>query len=155
MKLYCMRHGEAEPIPSGQKGRALTEKGVKEIEQMANYLSEQGVVIHHIMHSSKRRAQETAQILANTLQIQAVTECKSLLSPEADVDLLLEMIKTWHEDTLLVGHLPFLPKLVSALVVEEPTLFPIVNYPPGGIVCLEYYDAGRFVINFVLRPDML
>lgn len=50
------------------------------------------------------------------------------------------MVNGWTDDSRLVGHQPFLGKLVSRLVLgEERTL---VDYPSGTVVCLERASAS-------------
>ena len=53
---------------------------------------------------------------------------------------------------MLVGHLPFMAKLVSMLVTgkEQPI---IVNYQPGTVVCVARDDEGCWQVEWMLRPD--
>jgi phosphohistidine phosphatase len=60
----------------------------------------------------------------------------------------------WEEDTLVVGHLPFMSRLVSLLTTGE-TDAGLVQYQPGSVVCLERVDAEQWVILWMIRPDML
>ena len=65
-----------------------------------------------------------------------------------------EQVQHWNEDTLIVGHLPFMGKLVARLVngAEEPG---IVAYQPGSVACLERSDDGRWTVVWMLRPELL
>jgi phosphohistidine phosphatase len=56
-------------------------------------------------------------------------------------------------DTMVVGHLPFMAKLVSHLVTgdDSPTL---VAYQPGAVVCLELIEKD-WQINWMVRPELL
>lgn len=154
MKLYCVRHGEAEPVDIDPE-RPLTAKGRQEVERVAYYLRDHGVKVLHIMHSTKLRAKQTATIFAKALMTEQVTECESILDEDADVSTLMEMIPTWTEDTLIVGHLPFMPRLISGLVMGNPNIYPIVNYPPAGVVCLEHFDQDRWIIQWILNPYLV
>jgi len=69
--------------------------------------------------------------------------------------MLMEMISTWTDDTLIVGHLPFMPRLISGLVMGDPDVYPIVNFPPAGIVCLEYFDQSHWIIQWILNPNLV
>jgi len=46
-------------------------------------------------------------------------------------------------------------RLISGLVIGDTTLYPIVNYPPAGIVCLEKFNQTRWVIQWILNPKLL
>lgn len=154
MKLYCLRHGEAESAEV-DPSRPLTSKGREQAERVARHLYHHHIHISHVMHSPQRRAAETAEIFSNEMKLTHVTECDSILDEDADVEILMDMIATWTDDTLLVGHLPFMPRLISGLVIGNPDLYPIVNYPPAGIVCLEHYDQARWIIQWILNPYLL
>ena len=154
MKLYCVRHGEAESADV-DSGRPLTQNGRQEVERVANYLHAHDIKVSHILHSTKLRAKETAEIFAKTMSSVQVTQCESILDEDANVNALLEMITTWTDDTLVVGHLPFMPRLISGLVIGNPDIYPIVNYPPAGIVCLEHFDQHRWMIQWILNPSLV
>ncbi len=154
MKLYCVRHGEAcrsDQDPCCQ----LTSQGQKDVTRVARHLANSGVSIHQILHSSKLRAKQTAAILTETLQIASVTECPSLLDSEARVEDLLAMLPSWTEDTMIVSHLPFLPQLVNALILNDSNHSPIIHFPPATVICLERQDAQRWIVRWVLNPEIV
>ncbi len=151
-KLYCVRHGEACSAELDPRC-PLTARGQRDISFLAHYLAQCGVKIPSIFHSGKPRAQQTATILADTLHIDRIAESPSLLNCEADIEDLLTCLSAWNEDIMIVGHLPFIPRLVNALVLglecaDHP---PIIDYPPGTVVCLEQHNR-RWIIHWVLSP---
>jgi len=152
MKLYCVRHGEAASAECDAE-RPLTEQGVNDVTRVAAYLARCDVNVAHVMHSTKLRAKQTASILSEALMPSQLTECESILDEQNAIEPMVEMIKTWTDDTMLVGHLPFMPRLVSALVIGDAKNYPIVNYPPGTVVCLDLYDQNRWIINWILGPQ--
>lgn len=154
MKIYCVRHGEAEESDVDPE-RPLTEHGVSDIESIARFMGEAGLHIDHMLHSPKLRAVQTAQIFASYLQADQVNECDTLLDEDNDIQLLVDMIPAWHGDTMLVGHLPYMYKLISALVLGQADFYPIVNYPPGTVVCLDRYDNERWIISWLLNPRLI
>ncbi len=155
MKLYCVRHGEAESAEvNGQ--RPLTDKGRQEVHNVAKYLGDHDLKISHILCSTQLRAQQTAEIFANAMLLPGqVPQCDALLNENASVMALIEKISTWQEDTLLVGHLPLMPRLISGLLIGNPDLYPIVNYPPAGIVCLKPFDHNHWMIEWILNPHLI
>ena len=60
----------------------------------------------------------------------------------------------WEDDTLVVGHLPFMARLVALLTTGDSES-DIVAYCPGSVVCLERADAGHWVVQWMIRPDIL
>lgn len=154
MNLYCVRHGEAE-LAEVNPERPLTNKGRLEVERVAHYLQSHHIKVAHVMHSTKLRAKQTAEIFADALAPGQTTECESILDEDADVNVLIEMISTWTDDTLIVGHLPFMPKLISGLVIGNPDIYPIVNFPPSGIVCLQHFESHRWIIQWLLNPQLV
>lgn len=154
MKLYCVRHGEAEESDINPE-RPLTEKGRMDIESVARFMGESGLHIDSLLYSPKKRAIETALIFAKYLKAEQVAECVPLLDEQRDVSPLVDMISIWSQDTLLVGHLPFMSRLISALVLGKSDDYPIVNYPPGTVICLDRYKDERWIISWLLGPGML
>ena len=55
---------------------------------------------------------------------------------------------------LVVGHLPFMAKLVSHLLVEDENRL-TTAYQPGTVVCLERVDDDRWQIDWMIRPELL
>ncbi len=154
MNLYCVRHGEAESADVDPE-RPLTENGRQEVERVANYLHGHDLKVAHVMHSTKLRAKQTAEIFAEAMMPGQVTECESILDEDANVMELMQMIPAWTDDTMIVGHLPFMPRLISGLLIGNPHIYPIVNYPPAGVVCLQHFDQHRWIIQWILNPFLV
>lgn len=154
MKLYCVRHAEAESSPE-DKQRRLSEKGVEDVTKIACFLQRYDTHVNDLMHSDKLRAIQTAEILAAHLKVDQITERGLLLDAQAPIDVAVEEIKLLTDNTMLVGHLPFMHKLVSALVVHNENYFPIVKFPPATVVCLESVEDQRWVISWVLQPQLI
>ncbi|MHC4695325.1 MAG: hypothetical protein ACYTFA_01130 [Planctomycetota bacterium] len=58
------------------------------------------------------------------------------------------------EDMMVVGHLPFMAKLVSHLIVSDEAAS-TVAYQPGTIVCLELTEEEQWHVAWMLRPELL
>ena len=62
MNLYLIRHGEAA---GGEMDPGLSARGINDVWRIAAFLRDRaGVRPVEILHSTKRRARETASILA-------------------------------------------------------------------------------------------
>ena len=155
MKLYCARHGEAcSSLENSQ--RPLSQQGEQDVAAMANYLKQHQVTVQHVLHSSLLRAEQTAGLLTAQAFPQAIVKaCPNLLTEDGDIEPLYSMIECWQEDTLLVGHLPFMQQLVSTLVCGQADFYSLIHYPPGAIICLTAIFSGKWTIDWLLNPSMI
>jgi len=80
MKLYLVRHGEAYP-ETVDPSRPLTDKGKSETQKIANCLKQTQINIDLIVHSGKKRAEQTAEILKNALNPKCEILAKITLLP--------------------------------------------------------------------------
>jgi phosphohistidine phosphatase len=154
MKLYCVRHGHAELSLNDVGDRALTPEGIQDVEKIAAHLAHRNVQISHLMHSSKQRAMDTAKILGSEILPNQNMELSELLEPDKLIEPLVDQIYSWNDDTMLVGHLPYIAKLVSQLVIGDDC-YNLVRFTPGTVVCLERIDTQEWTIDWVLRPELL
>lgn len=55
---------------------------------------------------------------------------------------------------MVVGHMPFLGRLVSRLILErdDPGL---LGFQPGSMAYLERTEGGVWQVAWLLRPDIL
>ena len=153
MKLYCARHGHAEQSPDQYGERPLSLEGIKEISKVAAYLKHQLINITHVKYSGKLRTQQSAVILADAVANEQALEASELLGIDYPTIPLIESIQQWHDDTMLVGHMPFMSQLVSALILGNDS-YDIVRFYPGTIVCLEQLE-GRWILNWMLHPSLV
>lgn len=156
MKLYCVRHGRAEQLPDHTGERPLTQEGINDVSKVAAYLKHQAVWRHvvRLMHSGKLRAQQSAEILAAAVAEDQAIEVCALLGSDHSTVPLINLIQEWHDDTMLVGHMPFMSQLVSALILREDS-YDILRFPPGTVVCLERIEHYRWILNWVVCPDLV
>lgn len=153
MKLYLVQHGEAcakETDPA----RPLTEKGKQDVENLADFLKQAGLHVDRVIHSGKLRAQQTAECLAKAIAAGVELETSGIINPNDDPKAFDWQHESWNINTLVVGHLPFMAKLVSHLVIDDESAL-ITSYQPGSIVCLERGEDARWVINWMIRPELV
>jgi phosphohistidine phosphatase len=152
MRLYLVQHGAALD-KQADPARALSSQGVQEITSMAKVLGAAGVRVERIWHSGKRRAEQTAAILAEQLLPKGNIDRVTGIDPLDSVQEFIEDADVWQEDTLVVGHLPFLSRMVSLLLTGDPDR-ELVAYLPGSVVCLERDGAGQWILLWMLRPGL-
>lgn len=153
MKLYLAQHGEALPSEDDPE-RPLSPQGRRDVQALADLLASSGVRVERVWHSGKRRARQSAQLLAGKLLISGKAEPIDGIRPNDPVEAFVADADVWEQDTLVVGHLPFMSRLVSRLTLGEAQP-DIVDYRPGSVVCLERRDAERWVLAWMVRPELL
>ena len=150
MKLYLVQHGEAVSKDINPD-RPLAEKGKEDIDKLAGFLKSNETNISNVFHSGKARALQTAEIFANTLGDIKV-EILEGIAPNDPVDSLAAKITQLENNTMIVGHLPFMAKFISYLVMGDEEKI-IVDYQPGSVICIEQDESNSWKIRWMIRPD--
>jgi phosphohistidine phosphatase len=142
MKLYLLRHGDAgERNAEGyttDAARTLTPKGIKRTRQLANALRQMEISFDAIYSSPLIRAQQTAEIIARSLQLEKQLRTTSQLAPDyalTDALLLIEGAVVKAKAILLVGHEPQFSQLISLLCTGGTHLGLVLK--KGGLCRLE------------------
>ena len=148
MKLYLVRHGDALPEELDPE-RPLSEQGQKEIDRLAEILVQRGLSVGTILHSGKTRAAQTAERLAAKLLPAQGVLASDNLAPLDPVRPMADRITAMADDTMIVGHLPFLGKLVSLLVAGKEDSN-AVNFKSGGLVCLKRGENRNWTIDWTV-----
>ncbi|MCK4846656.1 MAG: phosphohistidine phosphatase SixA [Deltaproteobacteria bacterium] len=151
MKLYLMRHGEAED-GNIEPTRPLTDRGRTEVERVGRYLKEEGVSPKRIVHSQKLRARETAGLISTALSIEA-EEVEDLL-PLDSPEIWRERLLSETGDMMLVGHMPYMGMMVSLLTTGSLNRAPVV-FSEATVICLERKDDGNFKVLFRVDAEEL
>ena len=112
MKLWVLRHGEAESHASSDAQRNLTEQGRKEVLNSAAHLI--GQPISAIIASPYVRAQQTAQLVREALRFMPEIRTVPWLTPDGNPLQVLEKLDT-DDNVLLVSHQPLVGNLISFL----------------------------------------
>jgi phosphohistidine phosphatase len=153
MQLYLVHHGEARPAEVDPE-RPLSVAGEADVRRIAAFLAGSGVRVARVLHSGKRRAEQTAGGLAAALAPGIAPASRGGLNPNDLTESLALEVAGWQEDTMLVGHLPFMARLVSRLVAGRENAG-VVAFEPGSVVCLLRTDQGAWTIAWMLRPGLL
>ena len=140
MEVYLDRHGEPTR-ESEDPQRPLNARGREEVRRVSAVAARMGLRPAEIRHSGKRRAAQTAEIFAAALGPRAAVVTASGLAPNDDVEPVATALATATRPVMVVGHLPFLSRLASLLLVGDPDR-PLVQFPTGGIVCLAHEASG-------------
>jgi phosphohistidine phosphatase len=152
MRLYLVQHGDAVPEQLDAE-RPLSAAGRQDVEAVARLLASNRIRAVRIAHSGKLRAQQTAELLAAALAPGMVPETMTGLNPNDPVEPVARRIAEWTSDVMLVGHLPFMGKLVARLVANDERK-PVAAFVPGTVVCLEQGETGHWAIRWMVRPEI-
>ncbi|GMR16262.1 MAG: phosphohistidine phosphatase SixA [Gammaproteobacteria bacterium] len=153
MKLYLMRHGEALS-PNKDPEQGLTESGKSNIEKVARQLHNNGVTFNRVLHSKKKRARQTAEIMIDNIAPEVTATLHQHITPNDDPGLIISEINTWDEDTLITSHLPYVPNLITRLTGEDAFLSAI-SFETGTVVCLIKDDNSTWSIMWSTCPSEL
>lgn len=134
MAIYLAQHGKAFSEEDDPR-RALTNLGIKETVYIASTAAYYMVAVDQIQHSSKLRAKQTAEVFGLKLKPSRGLIENPELDPDGNFKLLGESLKPEY-NILLVGHLPFLQRLLSQMTTGSPD-FEIMKLQNSGLICLD------------------
>ncbi|MDV6343242.1 SixA phosphatase family protein [Nitrosomonas sp. Is37] len=150
MELILWRHAEAEDgFPD--TARKLTEKGLKQAHNMAQWLKPRLPKNTRIMVSSAKRAQQTALALSNHF------ETTQEVGTSTTADRILAAANWPYEESsiLVVGHQPTLGNVAASLICQNHAGFSIKK---GAIWWFSYKqsaDTENTILRAVISPDMV
>jgi len=115
MKLWILRHGEAQSRARSDAERELTAHGRDEVLNTAANLM--GKPLRWIVASPYVRAQQTAELVRQALGFSEPIITVPWLTPDSDPQNVLKHLDLYAaDDVLLVSHQPLVGALVSVLV---------------------------------------
>lgn len=151
MKLYLMRHGEALS-PQIDPERGLSDNGKEKVKLVADYLKKKDITFSQIFHSKKKRARETAEIMAATISPDAELMLHENITPNDDPQLVFSEINSWDKDTLIASHLPFVPNLMT-LLTEKDAYMTAITFETTTIICLEKENNYKWSLKWATAPS--
>src|SRR5262245_18194036 len=134
IELYLMRHGIAGALGEGgvvkDADRPLTLEGRARIKQAAEGLRELGLKFNIIFMSSLLRSRQTAEAVAEALDLQQKVKILDSLAPgrafveseRNNAEIFLELGAFLFDRALLVGPMPDLSVLASLLLTGNRNL---------------------------------
>ena len=152
MALFLVQHGKSLSKDKDPE-QGLSREGILGVEQIAKVAKGYGVQVSCIIHSGKKRARQTADIFASSLEPVDGVQESSGLKPLDDVSAFAGKINS-EDNIMLVGHLPFMERLTSHLITGS-TDKPVFKFQNGGIVCLNTDpDSHSWLISWALMPKI-
>lgn len=156
MKIYILRHAEAEPrAPGGAEGaRQLTADGKRELRGVLRLARDAGAEPEVILASPWTRAQETAVAACDALGSPKMIETKSLL-PDVLASEIWGEIRSLRplEELMVVGHEPHLSRF-AAFLLEAPVSIHIKKSAMIRIDVQDREGPPRGVLKWMLTPKL-
>ena len=163
MELYVLRHAIAvprgtPPYVRNDSERPLTGKGIKRMRRGTRGMRRIGVTFDLLLTSPYRRAQETAQIVADSFQVPDLVENFEPLSAEAAPEQAIRELARRSDrlhSVLLVGHEPQLSSIGSILLGGRSDL--ALDLGKGGLfkLWLDRVEPGEATLEWWLTPRQL
>lgn len=148
MDLYILRHGLAgvrsAAFPGGDSLRPLTVEGAEKMRRAARGMKAMELSFDLILSSPYTRAKQTAEIVANIFGLEKKLEFSPALAADGNPKDLVEELRRRQgkrKRVVLVGHEPYLGRLIS-LLVSGSTSLPI-TLKKGGL-CKLSIDTMRY-----------
>lgn len=157
MEIYLMQHGEAYAKDKDPE-RSLTPGGEDQIRSSGRALRKLGVDVDIIVSSPKKRARQTAEIVAAELDYSKkgieITETLEPLVPSEDAIVYLSRFSD-KEKLLLVGHLPSLEEIASNLMSGGPHVS--IHFEMGGVcrIDIDALPTHKGDLRWILTPMQL
>jgi phosphohistidine phosphatase len=153
MRVYLVQHGEAKSEEE-DPNRRLTEKGIRDVGNVADFLRPLKLTVDAIWHSGKARAQETGELLAGAVRARDSLLQREGLGPKDQVIPTKEALELAGGDLMIVGHLPFLSRLVASLVTGNETT-EILEFRFASVVCVERREDRGWRVAWMVTPSLL
>lgn len=150
MLIYLVRHAEAKKEEEDPE-RGLTLSGLSDIEKAGQLAAKRNARVRVILHSSKKRARETAETLARRLNPDIIAESDGL-NPLDDPNIWFERLSIADDGMMLVGHMPHLSMLASLLLSGDMEKA-VIDFKTAGIVCFKKLGAGAWAVDWTTMPQ--
>jgi phosphohistidine phosphatase len=153
MDLILWRHAEAFEMREVEQDldRALTPKGERQAQRMADWLNQRLAHSTRILVSPAVRCQQTAKALGKKYKTLAE------LAPDGNGEALLKAAR-WpdaSEPVLIVGHQPTLGFVASYLLSEQPQGWTIKKGAVWWIRGRNREEREQVILQAVQSPDCL
>ncbi|AVB14362.1 MULTISPECIES: phosphohistidine phosphatase SixA [Pseudomonas syringae group] len=148
MKVWVLRHGEAQSRARSDAERELTAHGREEVLKSAVHLSDKSV--QRIIASPYVRAQQTAELIRQSLGFNDPVVTVPWLTPDSSPrEVLLQLDKLGVDEVLLVSHQPLVGELIGVLAHGSPQQAEPMSTASLAELEGEFVLAGAMQLNSV------
>jgi len=132
IRLYLLRHGEAEFSAAHDEMRRLTDEGFRQVKRAATRLPAD--VDFRVYHSPYVRATESAQAVAGILGVETLHPANWLTPDQPVNETVARLAPLAIQPLLLVTHNPLVSALAAELSGESVSR---VGFGTGSVAALE------------------
>jgi phosphohistidine phosphatase len=159
MDLYLIRHADALALGEQSLGqdfeRPLSEKGISQAKQLADWLQEEAIRLDAVFTSPLVRAQQTAEALINQTPTISLRVCEEL-APGGKPKPVAKILRQWGgQSAALVGHMPDLGVLAAWLIGSKKAQIDIAKAGVAVITAEDKPGKGRGTLNLLLTLNQL
>ncbi|RMS86763.1 phosphohistidine phosphatase SixA [Pseudomonas savastanoi] len=148
MKVWVLRHGEAQSRARSDAERELTAHGREEVLKSAVHLSDKSV--QRIIASPYVRAQQTAELVRQSLGFNDPVVTVPWLTPDSSPrEVLLQLDKLGVDEVLLVSYQPLVGELIGVLAHGSPQQAEPMSTASLAELEGEFVLAGAMQLNSV------
>ncbi|MDO4430277.1 MAG: phosphohistidine phosphatase SixA [Lonepinella koalarum] len=129
MKVFVMRHGDAEMMADSDKARQLTEQGRKQAFSQGTWLKSTALSFEKVLVSPYVRAKQTFEqidMVFDNLLIQK-SEIWEAITPYGSAELVNDYLSVLAEkgiqNVLIISHLPLVSEIVAVLCGKSSVSF--------------------------------
>ena len=158
MRLFLLRHAEAEDDAPSDAARRLTPRGVEQARTVGRYCARLGIEPELVLYSPFVRAEQTARGFAeawppDARALQAAPFAASGMHPEGALHELRGYER--FDGVMLVGHQPDLGLLAASLLgLRDAGVLPVGKASLMGIE-LRRYAPGGGSLDFHLPVELM
>lgn len=159
MRIYIMRHGQAQPFAPSDEQRPLTTSGERQSEEMARWLADEHLLdteLDRVLVSPYLRAQQTWTVCQGILRHKSVIRDDSI-TPYGDAEQVAAYLRALvvlekPSSLLLVSHLP----LVGYLTAQFAPGITAPMFSTSAISCIELnIKTGKSEMLWLKTPRNL
>lgn len=153
MELYLTQHAESKSKEE-DPGRGLSDIGFENIRKVTRFAKKLNIGVETIFHSDKLRAKQTANELKQSINSVSGLKERDDIAPMDGIASMQEELSRSNKNVMVVGHLPYLDKLASALVCRDENKH-VISFQYGCIVkLLRSNESNVWSIKWMIIPGI-
>ncbi|ACA30920.1 phosphohistidine phosphatase SixA [Histophilus somni] len=155
MKIFVMRHGEAEVMANSDKERRLTSRGRLQVSERGYWLKTVIPDFDKVLVSPYRRAVESFEKIDEAYhhQLSSKQEIWEGITPYGSSHLVIDYLSVLAnkgvDKVLIVSHLPLVWDIVTELCSKRSP----ISFYPSTIVGLQWDCEQSAVITEIKYPE--
>ncbi|OOF41168.1 phosphohistidine phosphatase SixA [Rodentibacter rarus] len=161
MKIFIMRHGEAEVMAKTDKARHLTEYGKKQAfaqgEWLKNHINSTALSFDYILVSPYQRALETFEQVNHQFEgaLQPNLEIWEGITPYGSAELVVDYLTVLEaqgiDSILIISHLPLVGEIVAELYGKRNP----ISFYPSTLVQIDWNEGKGEIVSYHYPPEIL